>query len=180
MSQLPDIRINSYSKKIGDRYSLVQFENAYKKRRKKKVNYELTLECTVTEEELQNFFTWFENTLDYGTSSFNATFEIIRDDELESYFFYKFLEAPTFSKKEGDEYSLTLNILRIVEACSFEFLQMLNALLNLQKNLRGENTGIEAHVSCPLIFQRIGVSLLNIKNLVEEHPNDYTVSRAFT
>ena len=181
MPQLPEnIKILSYSKKIYDRYEIIQFDNNYKKRKNKKINYLLTVDCLLDENELKNFWKWFEDDLNFGTSSFQSSFEIIREDELLEFFNYKFFETPEVEKGEGELYYLTLKLVRFVDSCSFEFLQMLNALLNLQKNLRQQNTGIEAHVACPILFQKIGVSLLNLTEMVQEHPNDYRVSRIFT
>lgn len=179
MLQLPELRILSYDKKIYDRYDYIEFDNNYKKRKNKKINYNVKVLCIVNEEELTDFWRWFEEDINFGTSSFYSYFEIIREDELLEYFNYKFFETPTVERGENDLYYLNLSLIRFVESCSFEFLQMLNSLLNLQKNLRQQNTGIEAHVSCPLLFQKIGVSLINLTSMVEEHPNDYKVSRIF-
>lgn len=180
MLLLPDyVKITSYTKTIFDKYDLYDFESSYKKRKNKKINYLVELNCIVSAEELQQFILWFENDLEFGTLSFNSDFEILKDDEIIENFNYKFFETFSYQKAEGNNYELNLKIIRIVEACSFMMLSILNSLLNIQKNLRGENVGYDAHVSCPLIYQKIGISLTNLKNMTEFHPNDYIPTRIF-
>lgn len=172
------IRVTSLEKKILDSFDLFEFESNYKRRRNKNVNYDLILRCECTRDQLEEFFKWYGDTLNFGVNSFTGIFEIIKDDELEEDFLYNFNKTPSYSVAEGDIMSLNIELTRTVDKCGFEYINLLSILNNIKKNLNLQNTAVEANVACPLIYQQLGAALNNIYNSLED-PYNYESSRSF-
>lgn len=175
----PNFKVLKIEKNIGGKYKMIKFKVGYKRKFTGILNYKLRVEFFLSSEELNNFLSFYNNEINC-INGFNASFEILRQNENQSYFFYKFLEEPKISQTQGDCFILTADLIRIVEGCPANYLLILSALNNMKANNQGENRSNSLYVSCPIAFNRIGVILTNMYNTLKEVPNDYSLSYTFT
>lgn len=177
MEALPGyLLIESYEKSIFNNFKLFQFENTYKKRFKKDLNYEVKVKGKILEENIEDFNTFFQETLKKGTLEFIADFELLRDSDVATDFIYKLYENPVLNQIEDDIFEFELSLIRMNLAATQDMIIVKNNLLNMIKQAGGFDSSIEANTNVTFDMEAVLVSLQNIYDMGVLHANDYTAT----
>lgn len=168
-------KVNSINFEIDLGFQKIEFMSSYRKRFVVKSFQKCIVEMFYTEEELNLFETFFVETLNYGTLSFEADF--FNNSEIKT---YDITKEPEINHIEADLYSVKLNLIENNSIADITKITLNSCLNNMFNSLNNINTSVSNNTWASIEKKQLATCLINHFNLINENINCYVEKNHIT